>query len=167
MDDFIQKRLEGDKTQTNFFDPISKMKLATFWSLRKIKICQTKNKVIALKSSKDLFGKIATIAQKCSVDMRSLFKYPPVPLPLALAEMDGTLKKTAKSVLLNKLEEGIVTIEDLPSNYCMTTDRMTALRQLKGSGLTHKALTEKLLESVTKIVKKCEKNWCSIRRLFE
>ena len=30
MDDFIQKRLEGDKPQTNFFDPISKMKLATF-----------------------------------------------------------------------------------------------------------------------------------------
>ena len=85
--------------------------------------------------------------------MISLFKYPPVPLTLALAEMDGTLKKTAKSVLLNKLEEGIVTIEDLPSNYCMITDRMTALRQLKGSGLTHKALTEKLLESVTKIVK--------------
>ena len=90
--------------------------------------------------------------------MRSLFKYPPVPLPLALAEMDGTLKKTAKSVLLNKLEGGIVTIEELPSNYCMIADRMTAVRQLKGSGLTYKALTEKLLESVTKIVKKCEKN---------
>ena len=30
MDDFIQKRLKGDKPQTNFFDSISKMKLATF-----------------------------------------------------------------------------------------------------------------------------------------
>ena len=29
--------------------------------------------------------------------MRSLFKYLLVPLPLALAETDGTLKKTAKS----------------------------------------------------------------------
>ena len=52
MDDFIQKRLEGDKAQTNFSDPIS-----TFSSLHK-----TKNKVIALKSSKDLFEKIAIIA---------------------------------------------------------------------------------------------------------
>ena len=110
MDDFIQKRLEGDKPQPNFFDPISKMKLATFSSLHKTKICKTKNKVIVLKSSKDLFGKIAIIAEKRSVYMRSLFKYPLVPLPLALAEMGGTLKKTAKSALLNKLEGGMVTI---------------------------------------------------------
>ena len=62
MDDFIQKRLEGDKTQTNSFDPMSKMKLPTFSSLHKTKINKTKNKVITLKSSKDLFGKIAIIA---------------------------------------------------------------------------------------------------------
>ena len=42
MDDFIQKRLEWDKLQTNFFDPISKMKLATFSSLQETKICITK-----------------------------------------------------------------------------------------------------------------------------
>ena len=42
--------------------------------------------------------------------MRSLFKYPLVSLPLALAEMDGTLKKKAKLVLLSKLEGGMVTI---------------------------------------------------------
>ena len=102
---FIQKRLEGDKPQTNFFDPISKMKLATFSSLHKTKIFKTKNNVTALKSSNDLFGKVAILAKKRSVDMRSPFKYPLVTLPLAQAEMDGTLKKTAKSVLLIKLKE--------------------------------------------------------------
>ena len=81
------------------------MKLATFSSLHKTKIFKTKNNVIALKSSNDPFGKVAIIAQKRSVDMRSLFKYPLVTLPLAQAEMDGTLKKTAKSVLLIKLKE--------------------------------------------------------------
>ena len=35
MDDFIQKRLEEDKLQTNFFDPISKMKPASFSPLYK------------------------------------------------------------------------------------------------------------------------------------
>ena len=75
MDDFIQKRLEEYKPQSNFFDPILKMKLATFSSLHKPKICKTKNKVIALKSSKDLFGKIAIIARKRSVDMRSTKSY--------------------------------------------------------------------------------------------
>ena len=128
------------------------MKLATFSSLHKTKICKTNNKVIALKSSKDLFEKIAIIAQESSVDMRSLLKYPLVPLPLALAEKDRTLKRTAKSVLLNKLEGGMVTIEELSSNYCMTIDGM-AVRQLKGSGLTHKEFAEKLLKSVIKIIK--------------
>ena len=42
--------------------------------------------------------------------------------------MDGTLKKTEKSVLLNKLEGGIVTIEELQSNYCMIIDGMAAVR---------------------------------------
>ena len=153
MDDFIQKRLEGDKPQTNFLDPISKMKLshfkATFSSLHQTKICKTKDKVIALKSSKDLFGKIAIIAQKRSVD-RSLFNYPLVPLPLALAEMDGTLKKTAKSVLHNKLDRGMVTIDELPSNYCMIIDGMAAVRQLKASGLTYKVCR--------KVAQECDQN---------
>ena len=133
------------------------MKLATFSSLHKTKIWKTKNKVIALKSSKDLFQKIAIIAQKISADMKSLFKYPLVPLPLALAEMDGTLKNTAKSVLLNKLEGGMVTIEELPSNYCMIIDGMAAVRQLKASGLMNKEFAEKLLKSVIKFVKNAKR----------
>ena len=62
------------------------------------------------------------------IKKRSLFKYLLVPLPLALTEMDGTLKKTEKSVLLNKLEGGMVPIEELPSNYCMIIDGMAAVR---------------------------------------
>ena len=73
-------------------------------------------------------NKFRTALQQLFVDMRSLFKYPLLPLPLTLAEMDGTLKKTAKSVLLNKLERGMVTIEGLQSNYCMIIDGMVAMR---------------------------------------
>ena len=89
--------------------------------------------------------------------MRSLFKYPLLPLPLALAEMDDTLKKTAKSVLLNKLERAIVTTEGLQSNYCMIIDGMVAIRQLKAFGLTYKEFVEKLLKSAIKTVKNPEK----------
>ena len=89
--------------------------------------------------------------------MRSLFKYPLVPLPLALTEMDGTLKKTAKSMLLNKLEGGMVTIEELPSNYCKIIYGMAAVRQFKASCLTYKEFAEKLLKSVIKIVKNAKR----------
>ena len=85
--------------------------------------------------------------------MRSLFEKPFVPLPLALAEIDGTLKKTAKSVLLNKLQRGMVKTEELPSNYCMIIDGIVVVRQLKPPGLTYKEFSENLLKSVIKIVK--------------
>ena len=61
--------------------------------------------------------------------MRSLFKFSLV--PLTLAEMDGTLKKTEKSVLLDKLVGGMVSTEQLLSNYCMITGGMPAVRQFK------------------------------------
>ena len=89
--------------------------------------------------------------------MRSLFKYPLVPLPLALAEKNGTLKKTAKSVLLNKLEGGMVTIKELLSYYCLIIDGMAAVRQLKASGLMYKEFAEKLLKSVIKIIKNAKR----------
>ena len=64
--------------------------------------------------------------------------------------MDGTLKKTAKSVLLNKLDRGMVTIDELPSNYCMIIDGMAAVRQIKASGLTYKICR--------KVAQECDQN---------
>ena len=64
---------------------------------------------------------------------------------------------TAKSLLLKKLEGGMVTIEKLPSNYCMIIRGMAAVRQLKASGLTYKEVAEKLLKSVVKIVKNAKR----------
>ena len=60
---------------------------------------------------------------------------------------------TAKSMLLKKLEGGMVTIEKLPSNYCMIIRGMAAVRQLKASGMTYREVAEKLLKSVVKTVK--------------
>ena len=52
-----------------------------------------KDKTVILHASKDIFFKLAIIAQKRSVDLKLVFEYPLGPLPLSLAEPDGTLKK--------------------------------------------------------------------------
>ena len=96
METFIAERLlEG--SERSIFDPIKRLKLATFDNLNKKQIAKTKNKTISLQTSKDLFSKVANITQKRSVDLKGLFAYPLAHLPLSPAEPDGTLKKTAKS----------------------------------------------------------------------
>ena len=84
--------------------------------------------MVSLKSGKELFARIAIIAQKRSVNMRPLFNYPLESLPLALAEMDGTLKKTSKSVLLHKPEGIDKTVEAFPKEYVLIIDGMAAVR---------------------------------------
>ena len=72
--------------------------------------------------------------------MRVLFNYPLGSLPLALAEMDGTLKKTSKSVLLCKLEGMGQTVEAFPTDYVLIIDGMAAVPQFKVAALTYEKL---------------------------
>ena len=72
--------------------------------------------------------------------MRVLFNYPLGSLPLALAEMDGTLKKTSKSVLLCKLEGMGQTVEAFPADYVLIIDGMAAVPQFKIAVLTYEKL---------------------------
>ena len=90
------------------------MKLATFAAMGKKKICKLKGKEISLKSSKNLFCKLTIIAQERLVNLKELFEYPLGPLPLALAETDGTSKKSPKSALLHKLEGDVEPVLSIP-----------------------------------------------------
>ena len=53
-----------------FSDPIKKIKLSTFASMNKVKLCKINAKVVPLKASKDLFAKISLVAQIRDLDMR-------------------------------------------------------------------------------------------------
>ena len=144
MATFIEERLKDNPTKT-IFDPTNKAKLGSFSSLHKSTTCKVKDKVVSLKSGKERFARIAIIAQKRSVNTRSLFNYPLGSLPLALAEMDETLKKTPKSVLLHKLEGMGQTVEAFPTDYVLIIDGMAAVGQFKVAGLTYKKFAEQLL----------------------
>ena len=72
------------------------MKLSSFSSMNKTKICKVNSKIIPVQVNKELFAKISLVAQIRSLNMKSVFKYPFGPLPWALAEPIGTLKKTSR-----------------------------------------------------------------------
>ena len=72
---FIQDHLP-DGHQSSIFDPIKKHKLPTFESLAQKKVIKTKTKVVSLQSAKDLFAKVAIIAQKRVVNLKQLLSYP-------------------------------------------------------------------------------------------
>ena len=147
MKTFMSERLGNDPVKSNF-DPIKKVKLASFSNIDKSKACKIKDKVFSLKVSKDLFSRVAIVAQKRSVDLRALFMYPLGPLPLSLAEMDGSLKKTVKSSLFHKLEGSANFTDVHPINYALIVDGMAAVRQMKVAKLIFRGFTEKLLRNV-------------------
>ena len=143
MATFIEERLKDNPAKT-IFDPINETKLGSFSSLHKSTTFKVKDKMVSLKSGKEFFERIAIIAQKRSVNMRLLFNYPLGSLPLALAEMDGTLKKAPKSILLCKPEGMGQTVEAFPTDYVLIIDGMPAVHQFKVAGLTYKRFAGQL-----------------------
>ena len=98
MNEFISSRLINRRT-AYFFGPIKKLNLATFTLVNKIKTCRVNSNVIPLQASKNLFAKIALVAQIRSLNLILLFTLPCDPLPWSLTEPIGTLKKASKAAL--------------------------------------------------------------------
>ena len=150
MNQFIDNRL-GPESKLSFFDRIKRCKTPTFDSIKKVKTCKTKNKVVSIESSKDLFSKISIIAQSRRINLCDLFTYPLGAVPLALAEVDGSLKKTPKSALLHKIEGDIPPIPDIPDDCALIVDGMAVVRQIKTSNITYQGLSTKLLRHILSI----------------
>ena len=74
MDTFIRSRLSVHRT-TSIFDPIKKKNLATFTSMNKIKTCKVNSKDIPYQASKNLFAKIALVAQIRSLNLRQISSF--------------------------------------------------------------------------------------------
>ena len=130
MEKFISERLSNERDKS-FYDPLKKLKLKTFRSMNKYQEYKCKDKTVILHASKDIFFKLAIIAQKRSVDLKLVFEYPLGPLPLSLAEPDGTLKKTVKSSLMHKFEQDLDPVTSVVGNYAFIADGMACIRQLK------------------------------------
>ncbi|KAG1660989.1 putative ATP-dependent RNA helicase DDX46 [Nymphon striatum] len=119
-----KERLESG---SGFFDPIKKQNLQTFTVLQKnIVVNAGTNREMILKADNRVFGNILLIAKSRKLDMKDVLQYPLGPKPWALANADGTLKKTVKATLGNHLEKEVANV-DVPSGSCATNS--DALKQ--------------------------------------
>ena len=147
MDEFIRNHL-SDKKINCFLDPIKKKNLGTFTSMNKVKKCKVNSKIVPLQSTKDLFAKIALVAQIRSLNMRVVFQFPLGPLPWSLAEPIGSLKKTSKSSLLHKLEGKVEPLESLIGQHALIVDEMAYVQQSKVINKTFGDFAKELLTRI-------------------
>ena len=142
---FIRKRLTT--TEVSFYDPIPKLKLATFDSMT-VSSVKIGGKEVMLKADRDLFARLLVVAQTREMDLREVFKYSLGPLPWSLASTDGSLCKTVKSKLLESLSEGVEPAEDVPPTTALIVDGMAILQSMKEIPATFEELATAVFDSV-------------------
>ena len=90
---------------SRFEKPITRNKLRTFASLAlKVRVEVKAKKIIQLQCSRDLFGRLLFLATTTDINLQKVFEYPLTPVPPALAQIDGNMNKTDKSILMKMLE---------------------------------------------------------------
>ena len=146
MQSFIDNRL-SNYPKASIFDPIKKIKTPDF-TVSKTKVCTTNSKIVPIESSNQLFSKISIISQKRNIDMKMLLTYPLGCVPLSLAEADASLRKTAKSVILHKIEGNVEPVRSIPKDCAYIIDGMAALRQLPIPKLKCRELANRVLETI-------------------
>ena len=84
-----------------FEKPIKKQTINNFASI-KAKVKRTRNdKVKVLKMERNFVSTLLVASIERKIDMEVVIRYPLHPLPLCLAQPDGTMNKTVKSVLFD------------------------------------------------------------------
>ena len=139
--------MERLETGSGFYDPIKKLKLQTFSALQKSTVVKAgANREIILKADNRVFGQMLLIAQNRKLDMQEVLEYPLGPKPWALANPDGTLKKTGKATLGKHLEKEVA---KLPTGSRATVvDAMAIVQSIHGENLTFDELSDSIVKKI-------------------
>ena len=94
----VETRLRTD--EVSFFDRLPKLKLQTFSKMNQQKTVKVKGQDVIVRADHNLMVRMFVVAQTWAMDLREVLCYGFGPIPWAIAGVDGTLVKTAKSSLL-------------------------------------------------------------------
>ena len=99
----------------------------------KSKPAKGKTKEFVMKADRRLFGNmVGLIAQSRKLEMRDVLSHPLGPLPWALSNGDGTMKKTNKAVFSKHLESKVLPVEEVPHTTATIIDAMGLMNKLHG-----------------------------------
>jgi len=71
---------------------------------------------MALKSDRDTFSRLMMISKDRAVSMRDTLTFELTPLPLSLANADGTLSKTMKLKLFTEFSKSVEIVDECSEN---------------------------------------------------
>ena len=105
--------------------------------------CKSKNSQdIVLKAGRNLFSHVILVAESRQVSKKDVLALALGPLPWALANTDGMLRKTNKAVLARELEKNVSTAEEIPTPSATIIDGMGLVQKLNGSNKTFGQVAE-------------------------
>lgn len=152
---FLKDRLQ--KNKSDFFSPIKCLKLKTFSDVGKTVQVQLKQETVALKTDRYLLRRILMISKVQDINLQDLMRYSLSPVPLSLANYDGTKTRTNKATLLHHIEKCCETattdLQAIPSESALIIDAMAVIQQLQNTSVTFGDLAMQIFKTILKLAK--------------
>ena len=140
---FVEERLI--KRDKGFEARIPKMNLKTFDDMNK-KVVKVGDKEVELKVDRNLFAKMAVIAQHRKLDTREVLSHELGPFPWSLATCDGMLRKTNKAILGKDLEESGCSLVNSELSSACVIDAMSFVHKLSSNHKTFEEISKDLFQ---------------------
>ena len=145
---FKKEHLEEAPPTMKFHDKMTKQNLMTLSNVNAKKASgRGTAKEVVLKAEINLFGHMILVAQSRQLHVRVL-AHPLGPLPWALANADGSLRKLNKAVLARELERNISPAEDIPDPSTCIINGMSLMQKMNGNNKTFAQLAESVMSLV-------------------
>ena len=94
---------------------------------------QSNNKEVIIESDKKSFAQMVLVAESRTLHMKQVLAHPLEPIPWALANGDGSLRKTNKVALARKLEKTISPAEIILEPSVTVINGMNLIYKIKGN----------------------------------
>ena len=142
--EYIDLRLK--KKELGGFDAITALKLKTFSS--NSKVARAKSEKTVLKTTARDLARVLIVVKFNNLDFSYVLSFPLSPVPLSLANYDGTLAKTDKSAIGRFIEKNIEDVTNSNSSTVWIIDAMALIQRLKNIPHTFDELSVTVLKSV-------------------
>ena len=126
---------------------MKKQKLKTFSDVYTKKVT-CNGKEIVLKADRNLFGHIIVVAQTRKLEMKQVLSYPLGPIPWAIANADGSLRKTDKAKFMNDIAENVPVAEAFTEKSACIIDGMSIVQKVEGNQKTFGDIAKTVLKRI-------------------
>ena len=156
--DLTKTNLLGENS--DIFTKLKRNKLQTFLST-KVSVIDKEGEKINIMLNRNLFARLLVISKSGKVDLKELLSYSLGTYPLSLSTTTGGLVKTAKSKLVEILEDEAGNPEvDMRgfNNNALIVDAMAVVQSMKGKWKTFGEFADALLNILMKLARHYNSN---------